>query len=136
MAARGGIYGASYGAYAALMGAAKEPVLYRCAAGYVGVYDLPMMQRGDMRTARSLGNWPKDCVGEDTAALAAALPSRLAERIRIPVFLTDGGDDEIAPIEHTRMMEAALRKAGVPVESLCSSTEGHGFFTEPHQREY
>lgn len=63
MAARGGIYGASYGAYAALMGAAKEPVLYRCAAGYVGVYDLPMMQRGDMRTARSLGNWPKDCVG-------------------------------------------------------------------------
>jgi len=74
--------------------------------------------------------------GEDTAALAAASPSRLAERIKTPVFLTDGGDDEIAPIEHTRMMEAALRKAGVPVESLCSSTEGHGFFTEPHQREY
>ena len=33
------IYGASYGAYAALMGVAKEPGLYRCAAGYVGVYD-------------------------------------------------------------------------------------------------
>ena len=37
------IYGASYGAYARLMGVAKEPALYKCAAGYVGVYDLPQM---------------------------------------------------------------------------------------------
>ena len=44
------IYGASYGAYAALTGVAKEPDLYRCAAGNVGVYDLPMMHtRGDTR---------------------------------------------------------------------------------------
>ena len=130
------IYGASYGAYAALMGAAKEPALYRCAAGYVGVYDLPMMQRADARTARSLGNWSKDWVGEDQAALATASPNRFADRIKVPVFLAAGGEDEIAPIEHTRMMEAALNKAGVPVESLYFSTEGHGFYTEPHQREY
>lgn len=130
------IYGASYGAYAALMGAAKEPDLYRCAAGYVGVYDLPMMQREDKSQARSLGNWSKDWVGEDQAALAAASPNRFAERIKVPVFLAAGGEDEIAPIAHTRMMEAALNKAGVPVESLYYSTEGHGFYTEPHQREY
>lgn len=130
------IYGASYGGYAALMGVAKEPSLYRCAAGYVGVYDLPMMQRQDGRKRRSLGNWSREWVGEDMAALAAASPNRLAERIRVPVFLAAGGEDEIAPVEHTRMMEAALKKAGVPVESLYYDTEGHGFYTEPHQREY
>ncbi|WP_269791343.1 prolyl oligopeptidase family serine peptidase [Stenotrophomonas sp. Iso1] len=130
------IYGASYGAYAALMGVAKEPSLYRCAAGYVGVYDLPMMQREDGRKRRSLGNWSKDWVGEDQAALAAASPNRLAGQIKVPVFLAAGGEDEIAPVEHTRMMEAALRKAGVPVQSLYYDTEGHGFYTEPHQREY
>lgn len=130
------IYGASYGAYAALMGVAKEPTLYRCAAGYVGVYDLPMMQRDSGSRARSLGNWSKDWVGEDQAALAAASPNRIAERIKVPVFLAAGGEDEIAPIEHTRMMQAALNKAGVPVESLYYNTEGHGFYTEPHQREY
>jgi len=54
----------------------------------------------------------------------------------VPVFLAAGGEDEIAPVEHTRMMEAALKKAGVPVESLYYDTEGHGFYTEPHQREY
>ncbi|WP_313213688.1 alpha/beta hydrolase family protein [Stenotrophomonas acidaminiphila] len=130
------IYGASYGGYAALMGVAKEPSLYRCAAGYVGVYDLPMMQRQDGRKRRSLGNWSRDWVGEDMTALAAASPNRLAERITVPVFLAAGGEDEIAPVEHTRMMEAALKKAGVPVESLYYDTEGHGFYTEPHQREY
>lgn len=130
------IYGASYGAYAALMGVAKEPSLYRCAAGYVGVYDLPMMQREDGRKRRSLGNWSKDWVGEDQVALAAASPNRLAGQIKVPVFLAAGGEDEIAPVEHTRMMEAALQKAGVPVQSLYYATEGHGFYTEPHQREY
>lgn len=130
------IYGASYGAYAALMGVAKEQGLYRCAAGYVGVYDLPMMQRESGRRARSLGNWSKEWVGEDQAALAATSPNRLAGQIKVPVFLAAGGEDEIAPVEHTRMMEAALRKAGVPVESLYYPTEGHGFYTEPHQREY
>jgi dipeptidyl aminopeptidase/acylaminoacyl peptidase len=44
------IYGASYGAYSAMMGAAREPGLYQCAAGYVGVYDLPLMYtRGDIQ---------------------------------------------------------------------------------------
>lgn len=130
------IYGASYGAYAALMGVAKEPSLYRCAAGYVGVYDLPMMQRETGRKRRSLGNWSRDWVGDDMAALAAVSPNRMAERIKVPVFLAAGGEDEVAPVEHTRMMEAALKKADVPVESLYYDTEGHGFYTEPHQREY
>jgi dipeptidyl aminopeptidase/acylaminoacyl peptidase len=75
-------------------------------------------------------------VGEDPAALAASSPNRFAERIKIPVFLAAGGEDEIAPIEHTRMMEAAAKKAGVPVESLYYPTEGHGFYTDPHRREY
>ena len=44
------IYGASYGAYAALMGVAREPALYQCAIGYIGVYDLPLLYaQGDTR---------------------------------------------------------------------------------------
>jgi dipeptidyl aminopeptidase/acylaminoacyl peptidase len=33
-------------------------------------------------------------------------------------------------------MEAALKKAGVPVETLYVPTEGHGFYAQPHQRQY
>lgn len=129
------IYGASYGGYAALMGAAKEPALYRCAAGYVGVYDLELMYGDTSDRARWLRNWAVDWMGE-RATLAARSPSNLANRIKVPVFLAAGGKDERAPVAHTERMEKALKRAGVPVEALYFPNEGHGFYTEPHRREY
>ena len=130
------IYGASYGAYAALMGTIREPGLYQCAAGYVGVYDLPMMHaRGDIRDARSGRTYLREWLGAPDA-LAARSPVNLADQVRVPVFLAAGGEDERAPILHTKKMEAALKRAGTPVESLYYPTEGHGFYTQAHQREY
>ncbi|MGE8217308.1 MAG: alpha/beta hydrolase family protein, partial [Stenotrophomonas maltophilia] len=130
------IYGASYGAYAALMGAAREATLYKCAAGYVGVYDLPMMfTRGDTQESKSGQTYLKDWLG-DPQKLAAVSPVNLAAQIKVPVFLAAGGEDERAPILHSRRMEEALKKAGVPVETLYYSSEGHGFYTDPHRREY
>ena len=35
--------GGSFGAYSALQSAIKYPNTYRCAIGYAGVYDLPLM---------------------------------------------------------------------------------------------
>lgn len=129
------IYGASYGGYAALMGAAKEPALYACAVGYVGVYDLEKMHKDDAAHSRSWKSWTNDWIG-DRNALGEVSPVNLAARIKAPVFLAAGGQDERAPVEHTRRMEKALKEAGVPVESLYFKSEGHGFFTEPHRREY
>lgn len=130
------IYGASYGGYAALMGAAKEPSLYKCAAGYVGVYDLPMMfTTGDIQSRGSGETYLREWLG-NPQQLGAMSPVNLAAQIKVPVFLAAGGEDKRAPIQHTKRMEAALNKAGVPVETLYYSTEGHGFYTDPHRREY
>ena len=130
------LFGASYGAYASLMGVAKEPDLYRCAAGYVGVYDLPRMQSDTGRSSRSSRTWSREWVGDDDRALEAASPNRIASKIKVPVFLAAGGEDMIAPVRHTELMERALKDAGVPVESLYYREEGHGFYTEEHKREF
>jgi dipeptidyl aminopeptidase/acylaminoacyl peptidase len=130
------IYGASYGGYAALMGVAKEPTLYRCAAGYVGVYDLPLMfEKGDLRRSDSSVAYMRDWIGEKTQ-LATISPVNLAGRIKVPVFLAAGGEDERAPIEHSKRMEKALRAAGVPVETLYYSSEGHGFYVDAHRQAF
>jgi len=127
------IYGSSYGAYAALMGVAKEPTLYRCAAGYVGVYDLPAMHTsGDIQRRGSGETYLREWIGEKDT-LAAVSPNRMADRIKVPVFLAAGGEDERAPIEHSKMMERALIKAGVPVETLYYPNEGHGFYVEANE---
>ncbi|MGO1069161.1 alpha/beta hydrolase family protein [Lysobacter sp. CA199] len=130
------IYGASYGAYAALMGAAREPSLYKCAAGYVGVYDLPLMHTtGDIQRRGSGETYLRDWIGTPQA-LENVSPARLASRIKAPVFLAAGGEDERAPQVHSERMEKALREAGVPVETLYYKTEGHGFYEEAHKREF
>ena len=129
------LYGASYGGYAALMGVVRAPRLYRCAAGYVGVYDLELMRRKTARTSRSLRNWGEDWIGS-RGTLASVSPSALADRIKVPVLLVAGGEDEIAPIAHSKRMEKALRAAGVPVQTLYVDSEGHGFYTEAHRREF
>ena len=127
------IYGASYGAYAALSGVAKEPDLYRCAAGNVGVYDLPMMHtRGDTQQVKWGRTFLRDWVGEakDVAA------TNMADRIKAPVFLAAGGEDERAPVQHTELMERRLKAAGVQVEAVYYRTEGHGYYKEENQRDY
>lgn len=130
------IYGGSYGGYASLMGVAKEPELYRCAVGYVGVYDLPTMHtQGDIQRRGSGETYIREWIGE-RADIGATSPNRLANRIKAPVFLAAGGEDERAPVEHTKLMEKALRAAGVPVETLYFDTEGHGFYLEKNRREY
>jgi len=130
------IYGASYGAYAALMGTVREPGLYQCAAGYVGIYDLPLMfERGDIQSDRSGMTYLREWLGP-VEELPQRSPANLADQVRVPVFLAAGGEDKRAPIQHTKKMEAALRRAGTPVESLYYKTEGHGFYTPAHQREY
>ncbi len=129
------IYGASYGGYAALMGAARDSGLYRCAAGYVGVYDLELMHRETSQASGSGRTWASEWLGQ-RSDLAARSPVNMAEHIKVPVFLAAGGKDERAPIEHSKRMERALKRAGTPVETLYYPNEGHGFYTEPHRREY
>jgi dipeptidyl aminopeptidase/acylaminoacyl peptidase len=129
------LYGASYGGYAALMGAAREPSLYRCAAGYVGVYDMDEFHEDDSDYSRSRESWVLDWLGE-AESMREISPVALASNIKVPVFLAAGGTDRRVPIVHSKRMEKALKKAGTPVESLYFDTEGHGFYTEPHRREY
>jgi dipeptidyl aminopeptidase/acylaminoacyl peptidase len=115
---------------------AKEPSLYKCAVGYVGVYDLPTMHtEGDIQRRGSGETYIREWIG-DREALSATSPNRMADRIKVPVLLAAGGEDERAPIKHSEMMEKALRNAGVPVETLYYPTEGHGFYLEEHRREY
>lgn len=130
------IYGASYGAYAALMGAAREPTLYKCVVGYVGVYDLPTMHTdGDIQERGSGETYLREWIGT-REELAAISPNRMADRIKAPVFLAAGGKDERAPIAHSKMMEKALGSAGVAVETLYFPTEGHGFYVDANRKVY
>ncbi len=128
------IFGASYGGYASLMGVAKEPDLYRCAIGQVGVYDMAKFKSDDAMRGDFFRRYHDEATNDGD--LGPVSPARLAERIKVPVFLSTGHEDARVPYEHTEIMEAALKKAAVPVETLYFKTEGHGIYKLEHRREF
>lgn len=126
------LYGASYGAYASLMGVAKEPELYRCAMGFVGVYDLEMMyRRGDIRERTAGNEYLEQVLSRSSAELAARSPAQLAERIQVPVIIVAGGRDRRTPPAQSELMVEQLKKAGkghLVEEFWVERGEGHGFY--------
>lgn len=130
------IFGGSYGGYAALEGAAKEPDLYRCAIGYVGVYDLRLMySRGDIPQSNAGTNYLKLVLGEDQGRLWASSPVAMADRIKARVMLVVGGQDARVPPVQGEAMRSAFAKAHVAHEWVYQRTEGHGFYDEGHVEE-
>lgn len=129
-------YGASYGGYAAMMQPIRYPELYKCAIGYVGVYDLEVMkQEGDITDRASGRRYLDRVLGTDTARLKAWSPAQNVDSITIPVLLVQGNIDKRVPMEQFDALRKAFEARGVPVETLVARGEGHGFYKPENRAE-
>ena len=127
-------YGASFGGYAALMNPIRYPDLYRCAVGYVGVYDLQVMhEEGDITDSGHGRRYLDRVLGNDEAVLAANSPARNVDKIKIPVLLVQGKLDRRVPMDQFDALTDAFARSGAKVETLVVSGEGHGFY-KPENR--
>jgi dipeptidyl aminopeptidase/acylaminoacyl peptidase len=130
------IFGASYGGYAALQAPRVAPGTFKCAIGYAGVYDLPMLVRAKKDVgSENLRRFFARTLGTDTAALAKQSPARAAAEVGVPVFLIHGKDDENARLEQYEVMKDALAAAGKPAETFIVAGEGHGFYSADSRAE-
>ncbi|GIX38408.1 MAG: peptidase S9 [Silanimonas sp.] len=130
-------YGASYGGYAALQAVVREPDLYRCTIGYVGVYSLPLMFRdGDIPQTPSGRAYLRRVMPEGLAEQQAQSPAYNIDRINIPVMLVHGAKDQRVPMSHYRLLLDRLTEAGKPPQdTLVKEKEGHGFYDFNNQVE-
>jgi dipeptidyl aminopeptidase/acylaminoacyl peptidase len=130
------IFGASYGGYAALMGATKEPDLYKCAIGYAGVYDLPMMfEKGNI--AKYLINglaYLESAVGKDVDDMKNRSPTFNVEKIKAEILLVHGAQDSQVPIEQAESLKKALDKIGKSYQWHEVNDEGHGFYSPENRK--
>jgi len=125
------IMGGSFGGYLAISGVVNEPSLYRCAVTIAGVFDWAQQikdkkyNRYDSpvfdRMVHKLGDPNKEIEKFDSIS-----PGRHADRIRVPVFVSGGKDDQTVEIEQSRALISSLEKYHVPHETYIVSEEGHG----------
>ncbi|KFZ31387.1 hypothetical protein IDSA_01310 [Pseudidiomarina salinarum] len=127
------IYGGSYGGYASMMGVIREPDLYQCAVGYVGVYSLPVMKTtGDIPGRESGRKYLSHVLGDDQAELQANSPAFNVDKIKAALYIVHGEDDVRVPMAQYEALTDALDKAKIPYQSMLRD-EGHGFQLEPNK---
>ncbi|WP_282266579.1 S9 family peptidase [Stenotrophomonas sp. PS02298] len=124
------IYGGSFGGYSSMMAPIREPGLFQCAFGYVGVYDIDMLfKKGDIPQSDSGLRYLRRTHGSDRADWQRASPALRASEVKIPVYLAAGARDARAVPEQTELMNKALIAAGNrPEGMIIQSGEMHGFY--------
>ena len=130
------IYGGSYGGYAALVGAAFTPYVFRCAVDIVGPSNLqtlletipPYWAPVKAQLYKRVGN-PET----DQEFLWSRSPLSRARDIRIPLLIAQGANDPRVKQAESEQIVAALAEAGIDYEYMLFPDEGHGF-AKPENR--
>ncbi|MEL4293621.1 S9 family peptidase [Shewanella xiamenensis] len=125
------IVGASYGGYAALMGAAMTPELYRCAVSVAGVTDVAYL----VKSSRRFTNYEvvKEQIGDDFNVLYERSPISKADKITIPVLLLHGDKDRVVKVQHSREMFDELKSRNKNVEYIELENGDHYLSNNDHR---
>ena len=128
--ARIAVCGASYGGYAALVGAAFTPELFRCAVAVAAPVNLRTFVASVPDHWKPVGSRLSRRIGDpatEAEFLWSRSPLSRAGDIRVPLLLAYGRNDPRVPVSEAEQLVAALRENHIPHEFVLYEDEGHGF---------
>ncbi|MBO0684142.1 MAG: S9 family peptidase, partial [Candidatus Dormibacteraeota bacterium] len=131
-----GIFGGSYGGYAALVGATFTPDLFACAVDLVGPSNLrTLLETVPPYWKPMIAEWHARVGNPETEAdfLWSRSPLSRVDQIRIPLLIAQGANDPRVKQAESEQIVAALREKGIPHQYLLFGDEGHGF-AKPENR--
>lgn len=121
--------GGSYGGYMALACAVHYSDRLKCSNDIVGISNFNTFLKNTESYRRDLRR--VEYGNEQDPAMYAFLdsisPLNNVDRIKIPMFIVQGGNDPRVPRTEATQMAEALKKNKVPVWYLEAKDEGHGF---------
>ena len=126
------IIGSSYGGYAALWGATRNPERYRCAISFAGVTSLKRILHYDGKyfgRSSAFRRFRDKYTGEGDGKrdLSEVSPLEQVDHLQRPVLVAHGGDDSTVPFSQSDLYKDALEKAGKVYEFYRYEDIGHGF---------
>ena len=132
------IVGASYGGYAALMGGAKNPDLYRCVVSFAGVSDLLALADFNSKfvNGRDLFERMVGSTWDDRQRLKDTSPARLAGQFKAPVLLLHGTLDWLVPYAQSQTMLKALLEAEKPARLITFTDGDHNLGVAAHRVQF
>ncbi len=128
-----GVYGGSYGGYAALVSVTFTPDRFAAAVDFCGISNLVgfMESLPDFVKPTMVNNWllyaGDPSIPEQRADLLARSPITKVAEIVTPLLVVQGAQDPRVVQEEADNIVAALRERNVPVDYILAEDEGHGF---------
>lgn len=133
---RAGIYGFSWGGYAAGWGATYASHRFRAAVGGAGIYNwISEAGSNDTRMHEQLAHWDEPLY-ENFLGYLQRSPIYHIQRARTPVLLLHGERDESCPVGQAVEFHTALKWRNVPVELVIYPREGHGMDEAAHRLDF
>jgi dipeptidyl aminopeptidase/acylaminoacyl peptidase len=122
-----GVFGASFGGFAALSCVSRLPDLFAVGVSVVGPSNLITAARGSPPALRAyIASWFGD-PDEDAELLRARSPLTYADQIRVPLLIIHGARDQRVTRAESDQIVASLRSRGVAVRYDLYEDEGHQF---------
>ncbi len=126
------IVGWSFGGYLALVGAQRNPELFKCAVDIAGVSDLPMLIEEGYQWMGGVSQRKRQ-LGTDLVKLKRDSPRLHAADIQVPLLILHGKRDYQVPFEQSDAMDAALKRSGKPHRFVVVPDADHQF-SDPKDR--
>jgi dipeptidyl aminopeptidase/acylaminoacyl peptidase len=121
------IFGGSYGGYASAQSLVRFNDFYRCGVVIAGFFDATtQMDRSDTGGWYAGDKFMAAAIGEDLEHLRAMSPIFNIGKIRAPMLLLHGEEDERTPFKGAVEFVAALQKEGKAFDYHWYAKEGHG----------
>lgn len=132
------IAGWSYGGYASLMGAAKNDDIYSCAIAMAALTDISDF-KSDLKRYRFGSASGKNFIGygfESEDDIKANSPVKIAEDIKIPLFLAHGTEDQQVHFDQYNRMKRALKKSSAKVTYMKFKNEDHYLSSQKNRQDF
>ena len=131
-----GVYGGSYGGYAALVGATFTPDLFACAVDIVGPSNLltfietipPYWSAYKAMLHKRVGD-----PATEEEFLRSRSPLFHADNIKIPILIAQGANDPRVKQSESEQIVAVMEQKGIDHNYMLFPDEGHGF-AKPENR--
>lgn len=123
------VMGGSYGGYMSLACAVHYSSRLKCAVDVVGIsnFNTFLKNTEDYRRDLRRVEYGDEQDPKMYAHLEKISPNNNAQKIKIPLFIIQGGNDPRVPRTEAEQMFNVLQEQGTPVWYLEAKDEGHGF---------
>lgn len=133
------IIGSSYGGFAAVWGAIRNPEIYRCAVSFAGVmhYERQLQHDRNFLFRRNRGrHWDRIDGDQTDFDLDDISPAVQVARLTRPVLLVHGEVDNRVPFSQYELMVDRADDADIELETLTFPESGHGFNSAADETAY